>query len=285
MPEIEPIEIVGGNTKTPTEKKQRNQLLKHFFTFNNYKKSDIEDIIEILEPISISYVFQEETGDNGTKHLQGCIKLKKKMRWSEFNLPKEIHWEKCISWTDAVRYCTKTETRTGDIYSKGLPKQLKIIKELRCWQKEVMELIKEEPDDRTITWIYDEEGCMGKTVFSKYLYAKSDAIIATGGGNKDIACLLACLKKEGRDLNDKTAFIFNFPRSTEGISYKAIESVKDGLMTSTKYESSTLVFNCPHVICFSNELPNTSKLSKDRWNILTIEDNKLASYVDPLEVI
>lgn len=278
MHTLEPMEPARGNTKTLAKKDRNNQMIKHFMTFNNYSKSDIDKIVETMEPICKQFIFQEEIGENGTKHLQGCFWLKKKMRWSQFNLPNKIHWEKVKDWKSAVEYCSKEETRNGNIYSHGLPKQLKIINELRPWQKTICNIIKEEPDDRSILWVFDESGCMGKTVFSKYLYAKTDAIIATGGGNKDIACMLAILKKNGRDLNDKTTFIFNFPRSTEGISYKALESVKDGLITSVKYESSTLVFNSPHVICFSNELPNLKKLSKDRWKIKVIKDNKLEDW-------
>lgn len=280
MSQIEPIETGRGNTKLSPKKKQMIQLTKHFFTFNNYEKSDIDKIIETLEPISKQYIFQEETGENGTPHLQGCVWLKKKMRWKQFNLSNKIHWEKVIDWNSSVKYCSKDETRTGEIYSFGFPKRLKVITNLKPWQKQITDMINEEPDDRTVNWIYDKDGCNGKTVFSKYLIANNSAIVATGGGNKDIACLLAILKKEGRDLNEKTSFVFNFPRSTEGISYKAIESVKDGLITSTKYESSTLVFNCPHVFCFSNELPNIDKLSKDRWKIYTISDDGLMDFIE-----
>jgi hypothetical protein len=46
-------------------------------------------------------------------------------------------------------------------------------------------------------------------------------------------------------------------------------------MTSVKYETSTLVFNCPHVFCFSNELPEFDKLSSDRWKIWYIENDIL----------
>lgn len=281
MPKTEPMELVGGNTITPPSKETKtqrtSQRIKHFMTWNNYKKSDIEKLKKKMDSICKVYVFQEETGENGTPHLQGCFWLHKKARWTEFNLSKKIHWEKVINWKQSVEYCSKEETRSGNVYSKGItfPKKLKLIEKLRPWQKDILKIIESEPDDRTVYWIYDQKGCNGKTVFSKYLHAKENAIIATAGGNKDIACLLAVLKEGGRDLNDKNTFIFNFPRSTEGISYKAIESVKDGLMTSTKYESATLVFNCPHVICFSNELPDLYKLSEDRWNIKVIEDGRL----------
>lgn len=289
---MESMESEGGNTKTPSksgtektlirpkkDKKVRgNQCIKHFFTWNNYPENAIKEFLEVMESLSKKYCFQEETGEDGTPHLQGCLWLKSKMRWSAFKLPNTIHWESVKDWDASVVYCSKEETRTGKQYKKGFPKELKLISVLKVWQQQIIDIIQGEVDDRLVYWIYDKEGCNGKTVFSKYLYAKMEAIIATAGGNKDIACLLSIVKGNGRDLNEKTTFVFNFPRSTEGISYKAIESVKDGLITSVKYESSTLVFNCPHVICFSNELPNMAKLSADRWRIFTIEDEKLSRF-------
>lgn len=280
--------VEDGNTnssstkQTKGQKKQSIQSVYHFFTWNNYPEQFLEILETFLKANCSQWVFQKELGANGTPHIQGTIKLHKKGRWESFKLPKEIHWEKVRNPRCAFEYCAKEDTRVGDnfwSYPETIIKaKLKLITDLRPWQQTIVDSMKTEPDDRTVNWVYDSEGCMGKTVFSKYLYAKHNAIIATGGGNKDIACLIALLAAEGRDLNLKTTFIFNFPRSTEGVSYKAIESVKDGLMTSVKYETSTLVFNCPHVWIFSNELPDYNKLSKDRWAIWTITEEKLIKY-------
>lgn len=285
----ETSQVEDGNTKSSStqhskaQKKQSIQSMYHFFTWNNYP----ENFLEILEPFlkekCSQWVFQKEMGVNGTPHIQGSIKLKKTNRWESFGLPRDIHWEKIRNKKAAFEYCAKEDTRVGENYWSFPPTvikaKLKLITELRPWQQSILAQLDEDPDDRTVNWVYDTEGCMGKTVFSKYLYAKKNAIIATGGGNKDIACLIALLvEEEERDLNQKTSFVFNFPRSTEGISYKAIESVKDGLMTSVKYKTSTLVFNCPHVWCFSNELPDYNKLSRDRWMIWTIKNGELVNY-------
>lgn len=260
-----------GNTKLP----RVNQLKSWCFTFNNYNFDDILILETLFKSICVKYVFQEETGTNGTKHLQGVICLKKAMRWTEFNLNKSIHWEKTKSVNDAINYCQKDDTRTGKIYSMGLPPKLKVIDKLRNWQQSICNLINDEPNDRTINWVYDKDGNCGKTVFSKYLYSKYKCIIATGGAYNDVACILAECVKNGFDLNDKFTFIMNVPRSVDKISYKAIEAVKDGLITSPKFNSQTLVFNCPHVWIFSNEMPEISRLSKDRWMIYNIIDDKL----------
>jgi hypothetical protein len=68
------------------------------------------------------------------------------------------------------------------------------------------------------------------------------------------------------DLNKITTVLFDFHRSLKKISYNAIESVKDGFIPSV-----ALNFNNPHVIIFSNFLPDQNKLSEDRWEIYYID--------------
>lgn len=261
--------------------KQGNQLIYWFFTWNNYPEDTFVETLETkFSTLCAAYVFQKEVGANGTPHIQGTIKLHKKMRWSEFNLPAEIHWEKTRDVKSAFAYCAKDDTRDGDTIWR-FPKRtvrstLKIITELKPWQQSIVDMCALDPDDRSINWIYDRDGNMGKTVLCKYM-STHGAIIATDGGAKDIACLLTILKKEGRDLNAKTTFIFNLARCGHP-NYKAIESVKDGLMTSVKYESSTMIFNCPHVWVFSNNLPNMAMLSQDRWKMWCIHNDTLCEW-------
>lgn len=268
-----------GNTKSSSAKKQGIQLKHWFFTWNNYPPESIETLLVVFKRICKRFVFQREVGECGTPHLQGTISLIRKMRWTEFKLPPCIHWEKTHNIRDAYAYCSKENTRIGDqVWRWPTVNSLNIIKELRPWQQQVAMMVTGVPDDRTVNWIVDPHGGNGKTVFCKYMHATYDSIICTGGGAKDIACLLAILRDNGRDLNAQTTFMFNLSRTTEGISYKGIESVKDGLMTSAKYESSTLVFNCPHVWVLSNQEPNRNKLSADRWKLWTIVNNFLVEY-------
>ena len=55
-----------------------------------------------------------------------------------------------------------------------------------------------------------------------------------------------------------------------------MENIKDGQATASKYNNDNIHFKTPNtVIIFSNQLPDTTKLSKDRWNILEIKGNEL----------
>lgn len=54
------------------------------------------------------------------------------------------------------------------------------------------------------------------------------------------------------------------------VSYEAIESVKDGIFFSGKYESGMTIFNQPHIICFANFAPDIGKMSSDRWKIFEL---------------
>jgi len=73
---------------------------------------------------------------------------------------------------------------------------------------------------------------------------------------------------------DPRVVIMNLSRQAEGaFSYAAVESLKDGLVFSGKYEGGHRLFPRPHVIIFSNWFPDLSKLSLDRWDIRTLKPN------------
>ena len=50
-----------------------------------------------------------------------------------------------------------------------------------------------------------------------------------------------------------------------------MESIKDGTAVSSKYNSDIMRFKTPNiVVVFSNHMPKTKELSKDRWKIFRI---------------
>lgn len=83
------------------------------FTLNNYETQDIKMLVQMLE----TFVFQEETGENGTRHLQGVMKFKNPRSFGAIKkiVPK-AHIEKCRNWKASTLYCSKEATRTGKLY-------------------------------------------------------------------------------------------------------------------------------------------------------------------------
>lgn len=240
-----------------------------FFTWNNYNGSeDCEKLKNIFINIKSKFLFQEETGENGTKHLQGCVSFEKKQRPFECVKIKEIHWEKCKDWTSAIKYCSKVETRTGSMfYNIPIPRvDTRFINaNLLPWQDTIEVMHNCEPDDRTINWFTDIKGGKGKTFLAKYLLTKySDICYISSCKSADILTLVEDHYK---------TYIIDIPRSSEGFCpFNAIEQLKNGLVTDGKLKKLAKITNFapPHVFIFSNFNPDMNKLSQDRWKIVQL---------------
>lgn len=86
------------------------------FTLNNYTP---EDRLYLSELKDAEIVFQEETGESGTPHLQGVIFFKNARTLQGMKrIHNGIHWESMKGTkAQAIAYCTKEETRTGGIFA------------------------------------------------------------------------------------------------------------------------------------------------------------------------
>lgn len=259
---------VDGNTIHPPIKKERsNQLKNWFFTWNNYP-GEWETILLPVFNICEKYSVQPEIGASGTPHLQGCLTLKKAMRWTELNLPREIHWEATRNSAAAQAYCAKSETRAGPTMSKGMPRDLRLISILLPWQQKCLDICSSEPDFRTVFWIWESVGNVGKSQFARYMHATRRALVVRGGEAKDLLYIVNTTE----DLDTITTVIWDLPRAIAGhVSWNAIEQIKDGLITNTKYESGSRVVPPMHVVIFSNFPPaNRGDISADRLKVFSI---------------
>ena len=276
MTELAPMasenSVSSGNTR-----KRQNGLIKARFTLNNYTEKDISKLLDTLAPDE--YIFQEEIGEKcGTPHLQGVVFFHKKVRPTEYcNWTKRINWQVCSKPIEAKRYCCKDETRSGKIYHNiPLPpkeNKLKILKELDLyiWQKKLLEIFKNEPNDRIINWYWEPKGGGGKTSFAKYLCYYYNFIMVSGKANDMKFGIVSYMKK---NKTGPPGVIINIPKSNiDFVSYSGIEEIKDGIFFSGKYESEMVMFNSPHLIVFANEEPDYEKFTKSRWNVVKITNN------------
>jgi len=253
-----------------------NQQYKYDFVINNYTELEVSQVSQSISEICKKAVFGLEVGESGTPHIQGYISLKKKMRITE--LAKiagfaRASFRKVRNENALIEYCQKENC----CFKLGFKKTVRIVETLRPWQLKVETSCKQTPDERTINWIYDPDTNNGKTTFTKYMVVKHKAMFFTGGKKADIACQLALEEKGGRDLNDNMIVLFNFGFEEDEIDYKVFENLKDGLISSSKYKSSGLCFNNPHIWIMSNQLPNERIISNriNVWKIWKIEENDL----------
>ncbi len=251
----------SGNTKQISP-------AKHWvFTLNNHTENDINFLMECSSIDQLSC--QEETGESGTPHLQGYLKFKTKMRpLSVFGKVFKAHWEKCKNVSAAIEYTQKADTRTGKQFVKGL----RIVRPIKClkkeqlydWQADIVTMIDQEPDDRTIHWYWETKGNVGKSALVRYLVIKHNALLVSGKG-ADIKFLIS------QQAQPPDIIIYDIPRTAENyINYTALEEVKNGVFCSSKYESKMCVINPPHIICFANFEPYLEAVSADRWCVTNL---------------
>lgn len=268
MPRNSSTEFQGeGNTRPPP--KQVSPAKHWSFTWNNYSKEDIESL-KALDSSKVPFLrFQEEIGENKTPHLQGCLSFREKGRPMGM-LPKQVHWERTRSQADAEKYCFKADSYTGgERYNRGYklpPAEVKILAEenLFPWQRDIIDIINQPPDDRKIYWYWGDTN-IGKTTFCKYLSLKYGAIPLSGKAADMKNGVLQYKEAKG---DFPTFVIIPLPKTynMDYLSYEGIEQIKDMYFYSGKYEGGVVVGNCPHILVFANNPPgDTSALASDRW--------------------
>lgn len=153
------------------------------------------------------------------------------------------------------------------------PKPVIDFSQPRDWQQSVVDLVKSDPDSRSVNWYVDPLGGQGKTFLSKYLISEFDAFYCTGGRHQDIL----------HAYNNQNVIIFDFTRDkADMVCYNVIEMLKNGVFFSGKYQSTTKArVGEAHVIVFSNFEPDMTKLSQDRWRITHLS-GPMAPRPDPV---
>lgn len=209
-------------------------------------------------------------------HIQGWIEFPGKSRPSTLKLPKEIHWERMKkSETTNYKYCSK-EDKDAIVWGtceKAAPYEIDI--DISPWMEELLNILEQPPDSRSIYWVWEPKGKAGKTHFQKWyeLQHKGDTLILSGKAS-DMKHGIVQFKEQNKYV--PRVVMCNVPRSTEEkfISWQGMEEIKDMLFYSGKYEGGMINDKNPHFVMFANWLPDVSHMSGDRWNLCRIPDGK-----------
>lgn len=273
--QIDPRE--DGNTKHPHRGKQESGAAHWTITVRYRSNSSnvlTKDILLMwFEEHTETAVFQLEKGEEeGYLHWQIQMKLKKKQRltWLSNHFCRFAHCEVTRNIDAANGYCCKEETRLEGPYLYPIPVKPKTDyfekEELKYtwWQKEIISLLDKEPG-REIYWYWEPKGGIGKTTFMRHLCLKYNVFPLENAKKSDIAF---AMKKMDDSQN---TVIFDLPRSTEGqINYTAIESILNGMIFSSKYESGFIIRDRCRVIVLANWEPQRESMSQDRWVVKEI---------------
>lgn len=150
------------------------------------------------------------------------------------------------------------------------------VKIVKPWQQKVLKLLNDEKKhSRVVNWVYDAVGNSGKTQLADYLVANCDAFSMSVDSFTNMAFIWIqnvheilvidlCRSdrvEQGNKFDDKAL-------------YRFLEQIKNGSVTSGKYESRVVRFIPPKVLVLSNILPDMSAMSEDRWNIINISEEQ-----------
>ncbi len=140
--------------------------------------------------------------------------------------------------------------------------------ELYLWQKEVKRVMEQPVNKRTVFWVVDKQGNTGKTFMADYMEKHFNAQVLQNGKKDDMAYTLEI---------DNTHVVLDIPMGVpaEQIQYVIMEGIKNGRVGSGKYESCVKRFKSPHLIIFSNQHPDYTKMAHDRWLIMDLDEHDI----------
>lgn len=270
-----------------------NAVCGYDFRYNGVDTTP-EEIISYLSGIAKKYTFQKEQGDSGYIHYQGRLSLIKKRRKMEalklFKVAPN-YFEPTLN-TEYVSgdsfYQMKEDTRIDGPWRDNdevlvLTTQLKMFQkyELYPYQKDLLEKATKFCM-RTIDLVYDPNGNIGKSIFSEFMeYQGLAEEIPPYRLMDDIFSWVA-----SRPV--KKCYIIDMPRGMKkdklGDFYSGIEVIKNGVAYDKRYAAKKIRFDRPRVFVFTNGLPEFSLMSKDRWNVWTVDkEKKLIKYDTDIE--
>jgi len=150
------------------------------------------------------------------------------------------------------------------------------------YQQVIFSLIKTKPERRSVNFIFNPEGGNGKSLTADYitLNPEFNALLAPqlASSERWVAAFIDQLEQY-RTLNQvyPTTIIIDMTRNENNGNveslYSTIENIKNGRLDSTFYgRFKRLKFKSPHIIVFTNNVPNMSALSSDRFNLFALAD-------------
>lgn len=228
--------------------------------------------------------FQLEKGkEAGKLHYQCHLYVEKQTRDTRIaksileSFEANVHCRPCASITGSEFYSMKEDTRVDGPWADKkvyLGQDVNAVKnDPFPWQKSIIDEIESDPDDRTIHWIMNTKGNVGKSKLSKYLgYTKKATRVPLGTATQIKTYVIAS--------GPARAYLVDLPRvcgtsESQRDLFSALEEIKNGDIISAMYgKVQTMFMACPHLFIFSNEKPNYAYASADRWKVWHVDESR-----------
>lgn len=143
------------------------------------------------------------------------------------------------------------------------------------WQSDVLSILDiptvpvlAAPHDRRVNWIYDLRGGKGKSTLVQMILRKY--------GDNAVLCISSSYKRVVESMQqNQHVVLMDLPRAypMDKFQYDSLELIKNGAGARVMYIPETKVWRNPHLVVFSNSLPDRSKLTLDRWHVLDLSTN------------
>jgi len=227
---------------------------------------NVEQVGTLLENLGADrYVIGREIGEGGYQHYQVRVVFK-----------TEKDTNHLISVFAGIGRVTPTHVRNfnycekeGNFYrswEKVLNKFANLT--LKVWQGQLISELSDQ-NEREITVVVDDNGNHGKTWLAKYMQVNHIAQYVPPLAEAQDFMAFAMEKPS-------KGYCFDLPRAETDKQKKgmwsAVEQIKNGYLYDKRYSYRDLWIQPPKMVVFTNEMPPTEMLSKDRWRIFTIDD-------------
>ena len=260
------------------------------------------------------FVGQLEIGtENAIPHYQLAISTKatctkkKVLESLEEKIEGHINVDIQFNFEEMKNYCLKesrfiSEEYSGKIYKhqwemdflERKPQLKKVLKDPFEWQKFLKEqVIEKNPDDRTVDWIIDPIGNTGKSSFARAYVSNlpTDGILMKID-NLDRMELTLIKKIEDyrkKYYKDPKVLFFDFPRASDStkiiLATALMEDAKSGhLETTFSGNHREIEISDVHVVVLSNNAPDLSVLSVDRWRLWRLGGQQYGNIIWPCTI-
>lgn len=260
-----------GNSKTPhlqgyiyfKDTKTRTAVVKFFKKYIGCHPHVNKRYYRSTNAQAITYCkkdgnFYEAGTPPDDKDGKGCVNKWKQikediiggMTWDELIYKYE---HEAVCYTNGLKYYhqkMKPKNKSGIVLSE--------------WQEQFIKTVEENDNKRCIHFLVSDAGKIGKSDLCTYLHQ-----------DKEYMRIDKCMEShhlyyawEGENI------VIDVPRGGITDSFlSSLESLKNGCVFSTKFASMVKTYKSPTIIVVSNDMPDLTALTKDRYKIYNVCNN------------